>query len=71
MTLTTAREVFLRNTRNKDQLIKALFVHTRLTYQSEEDAGTFFVVTALQEATHSTVDVVAEDTDILIFLIHQ
>ena len=74
MTLTTTREVFLRNTRNKDQLIKALLVQLKeldfLTYQSEGDADTFIVERVLQEATHSTADVVAEDTDILILLIH-
>ena len=74
VTLTITREVFLRNTGNKDQLIKDLLVQLGelgfLTYQSEWDADTFIVERALQEATHSTVDDVAEDTDILILLIH-
>ena len=55
MTLTTTCEVFLCNTRNKDQLIKALLVQLKelgfLTYQSEGDADTFIVKRALQEAT--------------------
>ena len=72
MTLTTTREVFL--CKSKDQLIKALLVQLKelgfLTYQSEGDADTFIVERALQQATHSTVDVVAEDTDIVVFLIN-
>ena len=52
MVLTATRQVFLRNTRNKDQ------------------ADTFIVERALQEATNSTVDVMTKDTDILILLIH-
>ena len=55
MTLTTTCEIFLRNTRNKDQFIKALLVQLKepgfLTYQSEGDADTFIVKRALQEAT--------------------
>ena len=47
MTLTTTRELFLRNTRNNDQLIKALLVQLRelafLTCQREGDADTFIV----------------------------
>ena len=74
MTLTTTRELFLRNTRNNDQLIKALLVQLRelafLTYQREGDADTFIVERTLQWATHSTVYVVTEDTDILILLFH-
>ena len=73
MTLTTTCEVFLCNTRNKNQLIRALLVQLRelgiLTYQSQGDADTFIVKRALPEATHSTIDVVAEDTDILILFI--
>ena len=72
MTLTTTREVFL--CKSKDQLIKALLVQLKelgfLTYQSEGDADTFNVERALQQATHSTIDVVAEDTDIVVFLIN-
>ena len=72
MTLTTTREVFL--CKSKDQLIKALLVQLKelgfLTYQSEGDADTFIVERALQQATHSTIDVVAEDTDIVVFLIN-
>ena len=56
------------------QLIKAFIVQLRelgfLTYQSEGDVDNIIVERALQEATHSTVNVVAEDTDILILLIH-
>ena len=74
ITLTNTRKVFLCNTRNKDQLIKALLVQLRklgfLTQQSEGDTDTFILEKGLQEATHPTIDVVAEDTDILIFLIH-
>ena len=55
MTLTTTCEIFLHNTRNKDQFIKALLVQLKepgfLTYQSEGDADTFIVKRALQEAT--------------------
>ena len=55
MTLTTTCEVFLRNTRNKDQFIKALLVQLKesgfLIYESEGDADTFIVKIALQEAT--------------------
>ena len=47
MILTTIHEVFLRNTRNKDKLIKVLLVQLRelgfLTYQIEGDADTFIV----------------------------
>ena len=72
MTLTTTREVFL--CKSKDQLIKASLVQLKelgfLTYQSEGDADTFNVERALQQATHSTIDVVAEDTDIVVFLIN-
>ena len=72
MTLTTTREVFL--CKSKDQLIKASLVQLKelgfLTYQSEGDADTFIVERALQQATHSTIDVVAEDTDIVVFLIN-
>ena len=72
MTLTTTREVFL--CKSKDQLIKASLVQLKelgfLTYQSEGDADTFNVERALQQATHSTIDVVVEDTDIVVFLIN-
>ena len=72
MTLTTTHEVFL--CKSKDQLIKASLVQLKelgfLTYQSEGDADTFNVERALQQATHSTIDVVAEDTDIVVFLIN-
>ena len=74
MTPTTTREVFLRNAKNKDKFIKALSKRLReigvITYQSDGDADTLIVQKALDEAAHSTVDVVAEDTDILVLLIH-
>ena len=63
-----------KKTRKKDQLIKFLLVQLRelsfLTYQSERDFDTFIVEGALQEATLSTIYVVAEDTGTLILLIH-
>ena len=52
MILISTHEVFIHNTRNKDQLIIALVVHLRgldfLTYQSEGDADNFIVERALQ-----------------------
>ena len=72
MILTTTRELFLRNARNNDHLIKALLVQLRglafLTYQREGDADTFIVERTLQWTIHSTVYVVTEDTDILILI---
>ena len=73
MTLTTTCQVFPSNTRNKDELIKALLLQLRqlgfLTCQSERDADIFIVDSALQEAL-SIFDVEAEDTDILVLIIH-
>lgn len=73
MTLTTTCQVFPSNTRNKDELIKALLLQLIqlgfLTYQSEGDADIFIVDRALQEAL-SIFDVEAEDTDTLALIIH-
>ena len=69
----TTCQVFPSNTRNKDELIKALLLQLRqlgfLTYQSEGDADILIVDSALQEAL-SIFDVEAEDTDILVLIIH-
>ena len=74
MILTSNREVFLRNQINKKNFIKLLCqVLTQSgidTLQSKGDADVLIVKKSLEEAVRNDVDVVAEDTDILILLLH-
>ena len=74
MILTTNRETFLNNHVNKDQFIKLLckkLLQSGInTLQSKGDADVLIIKKAIEEATKYGVDVVAEDTDILILLIY-
>ena len=74
MILTTNRETFLNNHVNKDQFIKLLckkLLQSGINIlQSKGDADVLIIKKAIEEATKYGVDVVAEDTDILILLIY-
>ena len=74
MILTTNRETFLSNHVNKDQFTKLLsqkLLQSGInTLQSKGDANVLTIKKATEEATKKDVDVVAEDTDILILLIY-
>ena len=68
------RERFLDNKNNKAQLILLLaetFQRARISVQlCSDDADTSIVSTALNEAKESSVEVRAEDTDVLVMLVH-
>ena len=68
------REKFLDNESNKAQLIVMLAETLRRNginvQQCHDDADTSIVQAALNEATDAPVDVRAEDTDIMVLLIH-
>ena len=65
---------FLDNNNNKSAFINgladALTIQKIDTIQSEEDADTLIVKTALDLSKTSTVNVIADDTDILVILLH-
>ena len=65
---------FLNNEHNKAEFIKLLTKYFRAegvaVIQAEADADTDIVATALREAEFKTVTVAADDTDILVLLIH-
>lgn len=69
-----AREKFLDNKKNKAQLVLFLAETFRengiIVHQCSSDADTFIVRTALDEARGSPVELRAEDTDILVMLLH-
>lgn len=70
------QEAFLCNANNKAALINRLSDHLRLhdisVYHAADDADMLIVSVALQCATQSAIPVavVAEDTDILVLLLH-
>jgi hypothetical protein len=68
------REKFLDNKRNKAQLVllrAETFVRNGISVQQcSDDADTSIVRAALDEARESPVEVRAEDTDIMVMLIH-
>lgn len=68
------REVFLRNPSNKHNLIQVLMKHLRAdglnVIQSASDADVSIVQRSIECATHMSVVVHADDTDILVLLIY-
>ena len=68
------REKFLDNKHNKAQLILHLaetFQRSRISVQQcSDDADTYIVCAALNEAIESSVEVRAEDTDVMVMLVH-
>ena len=72
--VTTSRETFLQNLHNKVAFISLLVQHLKdagfESVQSKGDADTLIAKTALEYAVDDTVTVSAQDTDILIILLH-
>ena len=72
MTVTTTREMFLRNTSNKEQFIQLLGAHLEAggveVVYSRGDADVLIVEKALEKAISEEVVVSAEDTDVLVLL---
>ncbi|CAH0757850.1 unnamed protein product [Diatraea saccharalis] len=72
-TATVTQDSFLSNEKNKERLItmlKSRFEQAGInTYQSDDDADTLIVTTAIQKtASHETVLIVGEDVDLLVIL---
>ena len=72
--VTTSSETFLQNLHNKVAFISLLVQHLKdagfESVQSKGDADTLIAKTALEYAVDDTVTVSAQDTDILIILLH-
>ncbi|KAK1893893.1 Chromosome-associated kinesin KIF4 [Dissostichus eleginoides] len=70
----TPRAKFLDNTNNKSELIHLLFStfrkHNITVEQCDNDADTSIVREALATATDDSVEVRAEDADVLVMLVH-
>ena len=69
------KEIFLANPENKKQFIAALknFLQNKgiTCIHAKDDADIVILKTALEKSVdHSVVNVVAEDTDVLVLLVH-